>query len=49
MSAIDMQRPGPWTKLFPKALRLMAQLETEIEAIGPRSISLPVCNRPHRS
>lgn len=30
MIKVDLQRPGPWTALFPKALNLVAHLEREV-------------------
>ncbi len=31
MSAIDLNRPGAWTELFPQALKLMAHLESQTQ------------------
>lgn len=30
MSAINLDRPGVWTELFPQALKLMTHLESQI-------------------
>ncbi|MFC4314415.1 nucleotidyl transferase AbiEii/AbiGii toxin family protein [Steroidobacter flavus] len=30
MSSLNLNRPGPWTSLFPRALKLMAHLERQI-------------------